>query len=340
MRPNRFAPLMAGLLLATGPSDGTATKFAGEWLNQGGGARALALGGAYTAVASDASAVFWNPAGLAALPGSDQGRRRQILLMHSERFGDLVDYNFGAYRQLLHRGETAAIGAALVHQGISDIVLTSSGVVFNDDGDGVVEPGELIYNKDDLERDSHHDVGLFLTYADVWRGVRWGGNLKLIRTWSVEDYSCYGFGLDVGLLADDVWKNLDLGLKVQDLTGTYLSWSTGEEEYIAPSTRLGLAYDLPVEPLRGSFLFTLDGEFHFESRRHEATQFWVGAASADFHYGGEFSFRDRGAVRVGMDTDFFTAGAGFLLGPVGLDYAFLDHDDLDATHRVSLSVDF
>ena len=33
------------------------------------GARAMAMGGAYTAVANDFSAIYWNPAGLASIPG-------------------------------------------------------------------------------------------------------------------------------------------------------------------------------------------------------------------------------------------------------------------------------
>ncbi|MBD3179929.1 MAG: hypothetical protein GF417_10180 [Candidatus Latescibacteria bacterium] len=39
----------------------------GEFLRYGAGARAMAMGGAYTALADDATAVFWNPAGLAQL---------------------------------------------------------------------------------------------------------------------------------------------------------------------------------------------------------------------------------------------------------------------------------
>jgi len=69
-------------------STATADKFAGEFMALGGGARAMGMGGAFSAVAGDASTVFWNPAGIS---GFD---KRQVLLMHSERFGQLVNYNF------------------------------------------------------------------------------------------------------------------------------------------------------------------------------------------------------------------------------------------------------
>ena len=47
------------------------------------GARALAMGGAYTALANDASAIYWNPGGLA------QVTSREVFFMHSEWLADI-----------------------------------------------------------------------------------------------------------------------------------------------------------------------------------------------------------------------------------------------------------
>ena len=52
-------------------------KYAGEAFTLGAGARALALGGAYTAISDDPSGLYYNPAGLASING------RQLLLLHS-----------------------------------------------------------------------------------------------------------------------------------------------------------------------------------------------------------------------------------------------------------------
>ena len=50
------------------------------------GARAMAMGGAYTAVANDFSAIYWNPAGLASIPGGsifvEGGRDIFLSLIH------------------------------------------------------------------------------------------------------------------------------------------------------------------------------------------------------------------------------------------------------------------
>ena len=51
---------------------------AGQFLKLGVGSRAMALGGAFTAIANDASALYWNPSGLSRIKGS------QILLKHEK----------------------------------------------------------------------------------------------------------------------------------------------------------------------------------------------------------------------------------------------------------------
>ena len=51
------------------PGISLATKYAGEFMYVGAGARSLALGGAYSALAGDVTTAYWNPAGLYALEG-------------------------------------------------------------------------------------------------------------------------------------------------------------------------------------------------------------------------------------------------------------------------------
>ena len=46
-----------------------------EFLKLGGGARALGMGGAFVTIADDATAGYWNPAGLALLKKKQASRR-------------------------------------------------------------------------------------------------------------------------------------------------------------------------------------------------------------------------------------------------------------------------
>ncbi|MCK4236177.1 MAG: hypothetical protein KAX38_03590, partial [Candidatus Krumholzibacteria bacterium] len=139
-----------------------------------------------------------------------------------------------------------------------------------------------------------------------------------------------------------IWKELLVGAKLQDATGTYISWSTGKKEFIYPALKIGLAYPFALNSMNSLLVLAVDGDFRYENRKG-VSQFWIGRASTDFHVGAELVIRELVALRGGLDMGRPTAGAGFTLrdfGPwnvtIGLDYAFLVHDILDTTHRVSL----
>jgi hypothetical protein len=83
--------------------------------------------------------------------------------------------------------------------------------------------------------------------------------------------------------------------------------------------RLGLAYQLPSETLRGVFLLAADMEMHFDDRRG-ADQLWAGAASVNLSWGLEFNMQNRLALRLGLQEDSFQAGAGLAAGPFRFDY--------------------
>ncbi len=320
-------------------STATADKFAGEFMALGGGARAMGMGGAFSAVAGDASTVFWNPAGIS---GFD---KRQVLLMHSERFGQLVNYNFATYvmpTQLLKADKEASFGFGMIHLGTDDIPVTNNLVYDERNGIPGFQPndGDLLnYDTSLIPYESHNDIALFGSFAFKSEYGRAGGTLKLIYSNSIAGYSSTGIGIDLGFLRRNVFHGLDVGVKLQDITGTYISWSSGTNEFIAPSVRVGTAYRLNSESLNGSLLLAMDGHFFFENRER-ASQFWMGSTSADLHLGGELTFQDKVMVRGGLDSGNPTAGAGVRFSFLGFDYAYLHHDVFEATHRVSVLANF
>ncbi len=340
------------LLLAHGlffPLHAHATKFAGEFMALGGGARALGMGGAFIAVANDASTVFWNPAGISGFA------KRQALFMHSEQFGDLVNYNFAAYvmpfGSFSQPERQGALGFALIHMGVDDIVITNHLNYEELNGiPGFQPPPEgndrLLYDVNTLPRESNNDFALLTSYALRTSFGRVGGTLKLLYTNAVAGYSSYGIGLDFGYIKENILPNFSVGVKLQDATGTYLSWSSGTNEFIAPALKIGTAYAYSSAALNGSILLAMDGDFYFENRR-SASQFWINRLSADLHVGGELQFQEKVMVRGGLDAGNPAAGAGIRIGPVGFDYAYLHHKkvsegggNFEATHRVSVLANF
>ncbi|UCH85364.1 MAG: PorV/PorQ family protein [Candidatus Latescibacterota bacterium] len=333
-----FVFLIAALLVAV-PHLASATTLAGDFLSVGGGARALGMGGAFAASAADASTVYWNPAGISGFS------KREALFMHSERFGDLVNYNFATLvwpTKLLSEEREAAFGFALIHQGVPDHIVTSHLDYEERNGIPGFQPGDklLFDDVDALPREGYNDFSLYTSFAAKTKYGRLGGTLKLIYTDAIAGHTSTGIGLDIGYLYRDLFPRFDIGVNLRDITGTYIGWSTGTNEFITPSIKMGVLYRLPAPTLNLVANIAADGDVFFDDRRG-ASQFWVETFSADLRLGLELVFQEKVMVRGGLDAGNWTAGAGFLVNFLGFDYAYLHHrDDLEATHRISGLVRF
>lgn len=82
---------------------------AANFLKMGIGARATAMGGAYTALANDGTALYWNPAGLV------QIEKTEILAMYNMHFQEINQGYFSLTFQFL--GGTLGLGANYVDMG-------------------------------------------------------------------------------------------------------------------------------------------------------------------------------------------------------------------------------
>nr|MEE4269896.1 PorV/PorQ family protein [Candidatus Krumholzibacteria bacterium] len=341
--------LAALVLLLAIPAQ--ATKYAGTFMENGGGARALAMGGAFTAVADDPSTTFWNPAGLTGLT------RSEILVMHSERFGDLIDRDFAAYVQPVSwsvlGGTDAGFGISVIRLGVDDIPFTDHLTPLLDTD----QPGEPGYGEiddteilgildlqDEIRYKSNQELALMLSYGESLGRWHVGANLKFVRQ-SIGDYSSLGVGMDLGLRRPHIWRNLDFGLKLQDVTTTYLHWSTGRNEVITPAVVPGLAWRQPLPDWNMDFTVAGSMETRFDNRR-SADQYSAGSISSNAHLGLEVGFSGKVFLRTGFDSGWnagnVTAGAGFRLNPLTVDYAYAgDSLDIDeVTHRISVSYQF
>lgn len=314
----------------------SAERLAGEFMAMGGGARALGMGGAFAAMADDASALFFNPAGISGF------EKRQALFMHSERFGSELNYNYAAFvspTEFFTRGREAAFGLSLIHLGAPDIPVTNHIAFIDVNGDGVFTPGTDRVPTDDIRYESSNDFAFLGSFAANTSYGRLGGTLKVIYSDQIAGYSATGIGLDLGYLKRDVLEGLDVGVKLQDITGTYIGWSTGTNEFIAPSVKAGAAYRIDAPKMNAALRLAADADLFFDDRRG-ASEFWVETYSADLHVGAEIILQEKVMLRGGFDADHPTAGAGFRFAMVGFDYAYLHHDEFDATHRVSGQIEF
>lgn len=306
-------------------------KYAGEFMAIGVGGRALGMGGAYAALAGDATAAYWNPAALARIEYPD------IVAMHDERFGGMVNYDFGSVA--LPYGERATVALSILRLGVDGIPDTRNAWV-DVNGNGLFDDD----NRPDygaISRFNAADWAIYLSYARSGETLAYGANVKIIRR-DLAEHGATGIGFDVGVLYSplaDLW----LALNAQDVTTTFVAWSTGRTELITPTLKFGSAYVL--ELWEGTLTPTLDVDVRFEHRRFASVAYvkipYLGAASLDPRLGLEFDFRKTVALRVGYnDVGQFTLGAGVHLRKLDVDYSFARFgsagNDLGDTHRISL----
>jgi hypothetical protein len=330
--PLTVPTLLAGVMVLLLPTSGRADKYAAEFLRIGVGARALGMGGAFTSIANDASAAYWNPAGLMTLDNAE------LLFMHAEQFGDLATHDFFGYVQPLsgEGGErTATVGLSVIRFGVDDILMTRD--AWNDtNGNGKPDPGEVDASR--FRKGSDVEWGVLFSYArNAGERLHVGGNLKVVRQGLLQNTS-FGMGVDVGLLYL-AGHDFTLGARLADITTTQISWDTGTREVVAPSVTLGAQWTRSLPGIKGDLTVAADLPMTFEGRE-EASQFSAGALGSDFQGGLEYWFSHAVALRLGTAAGEWTAGGGLRYRLLGADYAFLPHDDLGDTHRISASVRF
>lgn len=303
-------------------------KYAGEFIAIGVGGRALGMGGAFTALATDVTAGYWNPAGLSHLSYP------QVALMHDEQFGSLVNHDYGAVG--LPVGANASIGFSLIRLGVDDIPDTRNAGV---DVNGNVTNDPLQFSRIDPSRVTYFnaaDWAFFFTYSLRYsEDFSYGANVKVLRR-ELGQNSATGIGFDVGIWYTP-FDNAILGVNLQDVTTTFLAWDTGTNELISPTMKVGTAY--LIDALGGRFAPAVDVDVRFENRRYAST-FNFGPVSFDVHSGLEFQFQNVLALRAGYsDIRQLTLGGGVQLPKLNIDYSFAKFDGVDQlgnTHRISL----
>jgi hypothetical protein len=305
-------------------------KYAGEFLSIGIGGRALGLGGAYTAIASDVTAGYWNPAGLSSM------LYPQVSLMHDERFAGLVNYDYGAVAIPYNQRTTFAL--SVIRLGVDNIPDTRNAGI---DANGNPLPPDQWqnlagYNFDKITYFNAADWGFILSYANqATSRFSYGMNLKFIYR-SLDQTSASGIGFDLGGRYQAM-DNFFIAGTAQDVTTTLVAWSNGTNELILPTLKLGSVYF--IEALNGRFAPAFDVDIRFENRQ-SASMAHISVVSFDFREGLEFEYKNIASIRLGYsDIGTINIGAGVKLPKLSLDYSFArfgSDEQLGNTHRISL----
>ena len=342
--------LAVGLILLTTGVSADEGSYAAEFLSHGVGARALGMGSAFVAVADDATATYWNPAGLTKV------KNHSFAAMYSDTFstGDgswltrgLVSYNFANYVYQIE--DIGSVGVSWIRLGIDDIPRTTfidkngNGILgdFQDkNGNGIKEDGEPYIDKPEIaEYFSNTDNAVLISYArQVYSRVAVGGNFKLLKQ-AIFQNSGSGFGIDVGLIVEP-YKGLRIGAMLLDATGTQIRWDTADKPTFTRGrrVRLGTAYHFTV-PRIGKGAIGID----LETNQADLEAGTDSSGGAALRAGAEYWLFNTLALRGGWNGHGLSIGTGLHLRVSTLsffvDYAFNTHT-LGGSQRISISGEF
>ncbi len=264
--------------------------------------RAAALGGAYSALSEDATAVFWNPAGLANSKG------KSLVLMHNEWLADITQ-EFAAL-QFYQGKHNFALALNLIN--IPGIEIRGNTPTENPDG---------VVNAINLSATISYATTIF----ENWQI---GGSFKYLH----EKYfmaAANGWAVDLGL-QKRFGENIRTGLTIQNLGSMQplLNISTP----LPALARAGIAYSLPFPFLGRRPLITGDLQYVFGEEA-------LGRFGLEFGFQQYLALRV-GYV-TGSDSQNFTTGLGLEYNGYHLDYTYAPFNyDLGNSHRISLGFAF
>jgi hypothetical protein len=272
------------------------------FLKMGVGARAVGMGEAFVAAYDDATALYWNPAGICELRGG------QLALMHNEWFQDIRFEYLGA---VLGRG-LHAYGLSLSFNTVGEI-------------ERRVRASEL-----PLDTFSSRDVALAFSYARKMN-PRWnvGLSLKVLYEKIYLD-DAWGWATDVGFLYHPPMEGLTAGGSILTL-GPKMKLRS--EKFNLPTIyKLGFRYSPTLFHFQGGDLalaMDLSKPMDNQLRVH-----WGGELLLMDH------IALRSGYQMGYDEKGFSAGLGVHQGRFRIDYAFVPYSsDLGTTHRISLGIE-
>lgn len=298
--------LTAALLMGQDGEGGTESTF-----KLGFGARALGLGQAYTALADDPTAVFWNPAGLESV------YRQSATFFHTTLF-DATQFDFLGYA--FPTLDLGTFGFGIARLGVSGIQQRD---VFN------VPLGNFSYDEYQLYFSYAKTLFWNLTPGITVRWIRQGWN-----NLQEGDLNATGVGADIGLMYRPDWlgnalvQDWSFGLNVRNAFAPQLRAGNQVDE-IPLTVRLGI---LKKVRFSGGSALNLLMDVDYSQKR-----------SLLIHAGTEYNFQDLGRVRVGFDGTGMSFGAGLRYSMFDLDYSYggsAYQDVFNPTHRVSISVNF
>ncbi len=277
---------------------------AAQFLKLAPNARAAGMGHAFTGLADDVNAMYWNPGGLGFLNRYELGISGQNL------FGELLHLTFfGANTRRMFGTERATIGLGLIYLGATQDIQSTE-----NNREAAVSSGEV------------NSLALLVPFGyrldPISKNISAGLNYKFVRN-KLADFSASAHGADLGILARWPLSNeaeISFGAALQNLTLVPMKFAAKNED-LPQTFRLGGAYKMPL------------GEKHLITLAYDAAK--PSDNSLRHNLGAEYAWRfssfHKLAVRAGYrviedDLGDLSLSLGYGLNLTQVDYAFNNYN--------------
>ncbi|MCH9007181.1 PorV/PorQ family protein [candidate division KSB1 bacterium] len=307
---------------------------AAAFLEIGIGARAQAMGGAFVSLVQDATAMYWNPAGIGKVSGFE------TTFTH---INWLLDTNFDYAGIVVPIGGVGAIGANVIVLGTGEQPVR---VVGQEEGTGE------FYSAQDLAA----GVTFALNFTDRFS---FGVNAKYInqRIWNS---SANGFAIDIGALYQTQFEGLQMGFSISNFGSDMRLSGRDLRNVLDPDILNDGVEKIPVSYETDSFTLPLLFRFGLSYQRPmllEGSNLTIAVDllhpnndEESINLGAEFLMVDTFTLRVGYRSLFLSdrisslsLGGGLFLPTssdmtISIDYAYVDWGILSTVHNFSVGL--
>ncbi|MCG3203458.1 MAG: hypothetical protein KCHDKBKB_00125 [Elusimicrobia bacterium] len=307
------AALMVVMICSSGLIAAGKGTSGGQFLRIGAGARGPGMAGALAPIVDDATAIYYNPAGLARV------ERPEVQVSYNAYFKDTAQQFIGYAHPSRDHG---SFGLGVTLFGVQDIEKRSATA-----GDA---------DRPDLGEFDTRDMAVSLGWGNkrsMGAGrLHYGAALKFISS-NLETESAATGATDLGLVWDLREEGgLSLSMSLLNLGGELKFADEGDP--LPLNFKPGLAYRMNFERMgRLNAIIDSDLLLHDGIASVQPGLEWMPLEMFSLRTGYQIG-RDEGAGSG------FAAGAGFHLMNIGIDYAFMPFGDLGDTHRISIGYRF
>jgi len=286
-----------------------------QFLKIGVGGRAAALGESFIAISDDASALYWNPAGLA------QFNKNQLIISHNIWVADINHDFIGA---VYHLDSENSFGASLTAVTMDDMPVTTEFAPFG--------TGEYF---------SFTDIAISLSYARrMTDQFSFGGTVKYVEE-SLDKLKMRGVMIDLGTFYRTGLGSTRFAVTVSNF-GAELA-PDGEVVLIGNRTKSEWQSFAPPTIFRVGFAFE-----PYETEEHRITTSiqlnHPNDNSENVVLGAEYAWQKmfflRGGYKFNVDEQNYSFGLGLnvplSIAEFTLDYAFTNFQRLGSAHRFSI----